>query len=264
MAIPDDQALGRWRGSPRLAWWLFAVGCIGLLASFALRAVNARATGIADITQPLGFLAIGIAGLAIARRKPENAVGWLYLGVWFAVGVIFAFTGEYGYWATETHPGVRGRDVRGLARELVVGAHPRCPAHLDLPPLPGWATALTPLAAGRVGRPDRHRPLVDRVRLPGSRLHGCHRRVRAEPLRDTVADRVLRRRPGRLGVRVLPGGRVLDRFADRPVPTQPRRRAAAGEVARSWPRASSSASSLSPPSTAVEGRPTRSWGSSWP
>ncbi len=108
MAIPEDRALGRWRGSPRLAWWLFAVGCVGLVASFVFRAVNARATGVADITQPLAFLAIGIAGLAIATRKPENAVGWLYLGVWFAVGVVFAFTGEYGYWATETHPGAVG------------------------------------------------------------------------------------------------------------------------------------------------------------
>ena len=108
MAIPRAQAWSRWRGSPRSAWWLFAAGCIGLVASLAFRAVNARATGIADITQPLGFLAIGVAGLAIARRKPENAVGWLYLGVWFAVGVVFAFAGEYGYWATETHPGAAG------------------------------------------------------------------------------------------------------------------------------------------------------------
>ncbi len=63
------------RPSPRLAWWLFAVGLISLAASFGLRMVSGKPTAGADITQPLGFLAIGAVGLLIARRKPENALG---------------------------------------------------------------------------------------------------------------------------------------------------------------------------------------------
>ena len=94
--------------SPRLAWWLFVGGLAALVASFGLRLLADRPTTGADITQPLGFLAIGAVGLLIARRKPENALGWVYLGVWVAVGVLFAFSSEYGYWATITNPGALG------------------------------------------------------------------------------------------------------------------------------------------------------------
>lgn len=83
-------------------------GLFALAGSFALRVANARPTDAPDITQPLGFLAIGVAGLAIARRKPENAVGWLYLAVWVGVGVLLALGSEYGYWATIAHPGAPG------------------------------------------------------------------------------------------------------------------------------------------------------------
>jgi signal transduction histidine kinase len=107
MAISEPIDRGNRWVSPRLAWWLFAVGFIALVAGFGLREVTGRPTDAADITQPLGFLAIGIAGLAIASRRPGNAVGWLYLGVWLGVGV-FTFSSEYAYWATITHPGATG------------------------------------------------------------------------------------------------------------------------------------------------------------
>jgi signal transduction histidine kinase len=108
MAVMDPPAPLSGRASPRLASWLFGVGLLTLAASFVLRVVSGRPTGGADITQPLGFLAIGAVGLLIARRKPENALGWVYLGVWVAVGVVFALGSEYGYWATITHPGAPG------------------------------------------------------------------------------------------------------------------------------------------------------------
>ena len=92
----------------RLAWWLFGIGLAALVASFAFRAISGRPTQVADITQSFGFLAIGVAGLAIGTRRPENAVGWLYLGIWCAVGLFFAFGSEYGYWATIVHPGAPG------------------------------------------------------------------------------------------------------------------------------------------------------------
>ena len=97
----------RRRASRRLAWSLFLTGFIAVAASFVIRVISGRPTSLADITGPLGFLAIGVAGLAIATRKPENAIGWLYLAVWLGV-IVFAFGGDYGYWATIAHPGAPG------------------------------------------------------------------------------------------------------------------------------------------------------------
>jgi signal transduction histidine kinase len=110
MATLEPPAIdpARPRASTGWAWLLFGVGLVALAASFALRLLDARPLGVPDITGPVGFLAIGIAGLAIATRKPENAVGWLYLGIWMAVGLNFAFGSEYGYWATIAHPGAPG------------------------------------------------------------------------------------------------------------------------------------------------------------
>src|SRR5437870_11921801 len=110
MAIFEPQASdpARRRASSGWAWWLFGMGFVALVASFALRLVDDRPIGVPDVTGPVGFLAIGVAGLAIARRKPENAVGWLYLGIWMAVGLIFAFGSEYGYCATVGQSGAPG------------------------------------------------------------------------------------------------------------------------------------------------------------
>ena len=108
MATSTPPASPAARRLPRLAWWLFVGGLGALVTSFGLRALGDRPTVASDITQPLGFLAIGAVGLLIARRKPENALGWVYLGVWAAVGVLFAFSSEYGYWATIMNPGAPG------------------------------------------------------------------------------------------------------------------------------------------------------------
>src|SRR6185295_13724639 len=86
------------RATTGLAWGLFAAGAIALVAAFFIHTISHRPVATSDITGPLGFLTIGIAGLAIALRRPENAVGWLYLAVWVAIGLTFGLGTEYGYW----------------------------------------------------------------------------------------------------------------------------------------------------------------------
>ena len=104
----DTMTSGRPPASTRLVWGLFATGSIGLAVAFVLHVINAGPVEASDITGPLGFLTIGVAGLAIALRRPENAVGWLYLAVWVGIGLTFGLGTEYGYWATITHPGAPG------------------------------------------------------------------------------------------------------------------------------------------------------------
>jgi signal transduction histidine kinase len=88
--------------SRRFAWGLFLAGLVASIASTVLDLADGRPGqwSAANITQPIAFLAIGLAGLAIARRQPRNAVGWIYLGVWAAVALMFALLGSYGYWAS--------------------------------------------------------------------------------------------------------------------------------------------------------------------
>ena len=61
----------------------------------------------AEAVEGLAFFSIGVVGLILARRRPENPIGWLYLGVWLATGVGMAFTQDYARWAFD-HPGVVG------------------------------------------------------------------------------------------------------------------------------------------------------------
>ncbi len=91
------------RSTRRLAWGLFATGLVGLVASFLIDLRDGRPGQWAEITQVTAFAAIGVAGLAIARRHSSNAVGWIYLGVWAGVGIVFALVGSYAYWATVHH-----------------------------------------------------------------------------------------------------------------------------------------------------------------
>jgi hypothetical protein len=90
------------RNAKRFAWGLFVGGLASLIGSIVIDLADARPGqwNAGMVTQPVAFLAIGIAGLAIARRQPGNAIGWIYLSVWAAVGPIFGLLGSYGYWAT--------------------------------------------------------------------------------------------------------------------------------------------------------------------
>jgi len=87
------------------AMWISSLVMFGV--SFVLVPGDLGSLHLADVTQSAAFLSIGAVGFVLARRRPENAVGWLYLSVWFWVAVVFGFAGEYAKWAA-THPGAFG------------------------------------------------------------------------------------------------------------------------------------------------------------
>jgi signal transduction histidine kinase len=96
-------------GRRRLALiaWLF--GVVAFTLSLALSAFDHHFLSWVDVSQASAFFAIGTVGLVLARRRPENPVGWLYLAVWTGVATAFGLFSEYARWAAVTHhPGAFG------------------------------------------------------------------------------------------------------------------------------------------------------------
>ena len=92
-----------WRAT--LFW---ALGLTTYLASGWLGFLNNPAVGWADvlstIAQGAAMVGVGVVGWLIASRRPQNPIGWIYLGCWFGGGAL-ALANTYGRWATVTHPG---------------------------------------------------------------------------------------------------------------------------------------------------------------
>ncbi len=83
-------------------------GLAVLAASIGLSIFDHDPFQVSDSAQAVAFFSIGTIGVVLARRRPGNPVGWLYLFVWVGVAVGFAFFDTYARWATVTHPGAFG------------------------------------------------------------------------------------------------------------------------------------------------------------
>lgn len=91
------------------AWAVFGVGTVTFLAALATFPFDGRPSDdTAALTEVLAFVAIGITGLILARKRPGNPAGWIYLGVWAAVGIFFALTDQYAALATIAYPRLPG------------------------------------------------------------------------------------------------------------------------------------------------------------
>jgi signal transduction histidine kinase len=93
------------RSLSRLAWGICAVALAGVVAAVPLRIANGDTFSLNDITQMLAFASIGVVGAFVAAHRPQNPLGWIYLGL--AVAMIF-FSGiatDYALYGLVTNPG---------------------------------------------------------------------------------------------------------------------------------------------------------------
>jgi uncharacterized integral membrane protein len=111
-----DVAIGR---STRLilARVAFGVFLVGIVAGIVIGVLDAQLTdhavfsGAGDLPFILGFAAFPIIGYVLAVRRPDNAIGWVMLGMGLIMGLPFAGYGSYAI-----HGGPGGRDL-GLVLE---------------------------------------------------------------------------------------------------------------------------------------------------
>jgi signal transduction histidine kinase len=123
----DTRLHGRWLLLARRAWLLFTLTCIWSALSFVFLALS-WATPVPDI---YGFrgeavilaLAFGSIGLLLARRQPQNPIGWLLL-IAGLVNAIVEFCIEYAIYALLTKSGAlpHGTLVAWIASWIWVAA----------------------------------------------------------------------------------------------------------------------------------------------
>jgi signal transduction histidine kinase len=91
-----------------LAWALWSGAAFVFVASIAFAFARGLPTPLSAFSEGGAFIAYGLVGLVIARREPRNPIGWILLGVWVGVAVVFGFTGTYAQWASLDHPDAPG------------------------------------------------------------------------------------------------------------------------------------------------------------
>jgi signal transduction histidine kinase len=108
VAAPMPDTIGPERSWRALAWGLWSITAVVFVGSIVFGLADHLPTEISTISEGLAFIAYGVVGLAITLREPRNPIGWIFLGVWFGVGTVFAFAGTYVQWAVIDHPGATG------------------------------------------------------------------------------------------------------------------------------------------------------------
>ena len=118
------------RSRAGLAWLLFIVALGTTTAGVAFSLMSGGSSepsvtsiGAGDVLFLVSFQLFSVVGVLIASRRPENAVGWLLLGIGVANGLSL-LASTYAAWALYVHPDAPlGAEVAaGLASWLWIPA----------------------------------------------------------------------------------------------------------------------------------------------
>ncbi|TMK36606.1 MAG: hypothetical protein E6G58_05145 [Actinobacteria bacterium] len=92
----------------RLAWWLWALGILGVAIAAAFGIADGKGAEWNGFTQVVAFFAVGTIGLVVARHQPKNPLGWIYLAVWTGAAVVFGSLSGFARWAAIKDPSMPG------------------------------------------------------------------------------------------------------------------------------------------------------------
>lgn len=97
------------RSAARLAWSLWGLAILGLASSgvwaYLNRQVPQQESVLVGVVFGLVALALATVGALVASRRPENPIGWIFLGVAAAIGVGGGFAGGYAAYGLLNEPG---------------------------------------------------------------------------------------------------------------------------------------------------------------
>ncbi len=92
------------RTAARLAWSVWLLVVLAAAAMLILSARNNPAMALISALMMLAYVAIGAVGALVVSRRPQNAIGWIFVAgaLWGAAG---ALSLEYAVYALITAPG---------------------------------------------------------------------------------------------------------------------------------------------------------------
>jgi len=92
----------------RLAWWLWALGILGVAVAAAFGMADGKGAEWNGFTQVVAFFAVGTIGLVVARHQPKNPLGWIYLAVWTGAAAVLGSLSGFARWAAIKDPSMPG------------------------------------------------------------------------------------------------------------------------------------------------------------
>ena len=104
-----EKAAGVSKRYPILAWGLCAVALGGMAAGAIMQDALGHSdeeSWIEQVGLLVGFASFPVIGALVASRRPENAIGWIFVGIGMAIGILLPAT-EYAYYGLVKSPGVR-------------------------------------------------------------------------------------------------------------------------------------------------------------
>jgi len=96
-----------------LAWTLWGFGTVAVVASIVVGLAGGLPSQLSAVSQGLAFGSFGFVGLVVALRQPKNPIGWIYIGVWSGVGLVFGIAGTYAGWAEVRGSALPGATLAG-------------------------------------------------------------------------------------------------------------------------------------------------------
>lgn len=124
MSVDGRRTTGRrWPVLVFVAFWIYATASLVVAIVFDIRFHD---IGRPDLAAPVvvagvisaAVVSAGIVGTALAMRRPEHPVGWLFLGLAFMLATTLMLVDTYGRWGAVARPGsLPGADVAAFVSD---------------------------------------------------------------------------------------------------------------------------------------------------